>query len=379
MTWHADNKFAVTIAGGSIGGLSAGIALRGIGCDVNIYERVAGPMQMQGAGIVVQGEIQRLLREHGSPPLAITSCRGRKYLDPKGGDGVFQPMPQEFTSWEAIYKSLRASFPDDRYHTGSQLALPTLNGSRVATKLATGETIESDLFVAADGSNSDVRQRLLPEVRPNYAGYVAWRGTLDEADASPHLRRFFDDSFTFSEARSGGHILVYFIPGTAADVRADHRRLNWVWYVRADAAEVARLLVDKDGNSHRASLSPGLARPDAVSGLHALAKREVHPLLAELVAATPEPFVQTIVDVVVPNTLFGRILLTGDAAFVVRPHTAGATAKAAYDALVLGKTLGRARSNVDVGLEEVERLQLEYGGSLVQYGVELGDRWAKKT
>jgi 2-polyprenyl-6-methoxyphenol hydroxylase-like FAD-dependent oxidoreductase len=346
---------------------------------VNIYERVAGPMQMQGAGIVVQGEILRLLREHGSPPLAITSCRGRRYLDPEGGDGVFQSMPQEFTSWEAIYKSLRASFPDDRYHTGSQLALPTLNGSRVATKLATGKTIESDLFVAADGSNSDVRQRLLPEVRPNYAGYVAWRGTLDEADAAPRLRCFFDDSFTFSEARSGGHILVYFIPGAAADVRAGHRRLNWVWYVRADAEEVARLLMDKDGNSHRASLSPGLARPDAVSGLHALAKREVHPMLAELVAATPEPFVQTIVDVVVPNTLFGRILLTGDAAFVVRPHTAGATAKAAYDALVLGKSLGRARSNVDVGLEEVERLQLEYGGSLVQYGVELGDRWAKKT
>jgi 2-polyprenyl-6-methoxyphenol hydroxylase-like FAD-dependent oxidoreductase len=379
MTWHADNNFAVTIAGGSIGGLSAGIALRGIGCDVNIYERAAGPMQMQGAGIVVQGEILRLLREHGSPPLAITSCRGRRYLDPEGGDGVFQSMPQEFTSWEAIYKSLRASFPDDRYHTGSQLALPTLNGSRVATKLATGKTIESDLFVAADGSNSDVRQRLLPEVRPNYAGYVAWRGTLDEADAAPRLRCFFDDSFTFSEARSGGHILVYFIPGAAADVRAGHRRLNWVWYVRADAEEVARLLMDKDGNSHRASLSPGLARPDAVSGLHALAKREVHPMLAELVAATPEPFVQTIVDVVVPNTLFGRILLTGDAAFVVRPHTAGATAKAVYDALVLGKTLGRARSNVDVGLEEVERSQLVYGGSLVQYGVELGDRWAKRT
>src|SRR6266403_4585875 len=118
---------------------------------------------------------------------------------------------------------------------------------------------------------------------------------------------------------------------------------------------------------------PRTCRPDAVSGLHALAKREVHSMLAELVAATPEPFVQTIVDVVVPKTLFGRILLTGDAAFVVRPHTAGATAKAAYDALALGKTLGRARSNVDVGLEEVERLQLEYGGSLVQYGVELGD------
>jgi hypothetical protein len=50
---------------------------------------------------------------------------------------------------------------------------------------------------------------------------------------------------------------------------------------------------------------------------------------------------------------------------LVRPHTAGATAKAAYDALVLGKNLGRARSNVDIGLEAAERLQLECGGSLL--------------
>jgi FAD binding domain-like len=46
---------------------------------------------------------------------------------------------------------------------------------------------------------------------PNYAGYVAWRGTLDESDTPLHLVAFFDDAFTFSEARSGGHILVYFI------------------------------------------------------------------------------------------------------------------------------------------------------------------------
>jgi 2-polyprenyl-6-methoxyphenol hydroxylase-like FAD-dependent oxidoreductase len=102
-------------------------------------------------------------------------------------------------------------------------------------------------------------------------------------------------------------------------------------------------------------------------------------MLAKLVEVTPEPFMQTIVDIVVPKTVFGRVMLTGDSAFVVRPHTAGATAKAAYDALVLGKNLGRARSNVDVGLEAVEELQLEYGSSLVQYGVALGDRWAKTS
>jgi len=44
----------VTIAGGSIGGLCAGIALRGIGADVQIFERESGPMDIRGAGIVVQ-------------------------------------------------------------------------------------------------------------------------------------------------------------------------------------------------------------------------------------------------------------------------------------------------------------------------------------
>ena len=43
------------------------------------------------------------------------------------------------------------------------------------------------------------------------------------------------------------------------------------------------------------------------------------------------------------------------------------------------KNLGSARSNVDVGLEAVEELQLEYGSSLVQYGVALGNRWAKTS
>ncbi len=49
MNWYAETNFAVTIAGGSIGGLCAGIALRGIGADVHIYEQVAGPMETSAA------------------------------------------------------------------------------------------------------------------------------------------------------------------------------------------------------------------------------------------------------------------------------------------------------------------------------------------
>jgi hypothetical protein len=59
--------------------------------------------------------------------------------------------------------------------------------------------------------------------------------------------RFFDDAFTFCEARSAGHILVYFIPGDSADTTSGRRRLNWVWYVGVNEADLPRILVDRDG------------------------------------------------------------------------------------------------------------------------------------
>ena len=334
-------------------------------------------METRGAGIVVQGDLVNLLRQHHAPDLPMTACRVRRYFDPDGGAGTTQAMPQQFTSWEAIYETLRATFPDDRYHMGAAVSDVEQQGSQVIATLNGERKVTSDLLLAADGANSALRHRFVPDAAPSYAGYVAWRGTLDESDTPPHLLAFFDDAFTFSEARSGGHILAYFIPGEGADVQPGRRRLNWVWYVRADEIELAGALVDKDGKRHHASLPEGLVSSDAVSKLRSRAQREVHSKLAELVAATTDPFMQTIVDVTVTGTVFGRVMLVGDAAFVVRPHTAGAAAKAAYDAWVLSKSLVTARQNVDAGLKAAESLQMERGQSLVQYGVALGNRWAK--
>jgi 2-polyprenyl-6-methoxyphenol hydroxylase-like FAD-dependent oxidoreductase len=375
-----DRRLQIAVAGGSIGGLCAGLALHGSGFDVNVYERHPGPMDTRGAGIVVQGELVQLLDTYGAPPLPTTSCRVRRYLDPQGGDGQVQSMPQAFTSWEAIYETLRVAFPKERYHMGATLVgvNDPGDGQAVSAEIEGHGHIKTDLLVCADGAQSPTRRRLLPDVQSIYAGYVAWRGTLDEADAPKELVRFFEDAFTFSEARSGGHILTYFIPGAGADTTLGRRRLNWVWYVAADQDELGPLLIDRDGRQHHASLPQGGIPQTTVQPLVDRARHEIHPKLAELVAATPDPFVQTIVDVVVPRTVFGRVCLLGDAAFVVRPHTAGATAKAARDATVLATALKRARQNVDAGLRSFEDTQLEYGRDLVGYGVALGQRWASK-
>ncbi|MGP1397827.1 MAG: FAD binding domain-containing protein [Inquilinaceae bacterium] len=375
---ETDKPLRIAVAGGSIGGLCAGVALRGAGFDVQVYERHSGPMETRGAGIVVQGDLVRLLRDNRAPALPVTGCTVRRYLHRDGGDGRTQRMAPSFTSWEAIYRTLRAAFPDDRYHEGAAVRAVEDSGDHpVMAEIDGGRRIAADILVSADGAQSAMRRRLLPEVRPAYAGYVAWRGTLDEAEAPPHLVRFLDDAFTFSEARSGGHMLVYFIPGEGADPTPGRRRLNWVWYVGADDRDLAGLLVDRDGVRHHASLPAGGAPEATVRALVDRARREVHPRLADLVAATAAPFLQTIVDVVVPRMVFGRTCLLGDAAFVVRPHTAGATAKAARDAATLARALTRAGSNVDAGLRGFEDMQLDYGIGLVNHGIALGRNWAR--
>ena len=158
------------------------------------------------------------------------------------------------------------TFPDERYHPGSTLTGFEQTDRGVTARFAERGEAEAHLLVCADGSRSGTRQRLLPEVEPLYAGYVAWRGTIEEEQVAPELVRFFDQSFTFCEARSGGHVLCYFIPGPNAATELGRRRLNWVGYVNVPAGpRLDRLLTDRNGELARRGTSavPPLAEGGA--------------------------------------------------------------------------------------------------------------------
>jgi 2-polyprenyl-6-methoxyphenol hydroxylase-like FAD-dependent oxidoreductase len=98
------------------------------------------------------------------------------------------------------------------------------------------------------------------------------------------------------------------------------------------------------------------------------------PPFQKLVAATTEPFVQAILDLGVPQMMFGRVALVGDAAFIPRPHTAASTSKAAANAIALAYALVKHNHDVIKALKAWKPAQLAYGNQLLQYGQMLGDR-----
>src|SRR4029077_6054817 len=118
----------------------------------------------------------------------------------------------------------------------------------------------------------------------------------------------------------------------------------------------------------------GFVAPGMVGWLHEHARRILPPLFLQLVDATMEPFVQTIHDLAVPKMVFGRVCLTGDAAFVPRPHTAYSTAKAAANAMSLADALSLSGGDIMEGLGRWEPDQLDLGRRLRFHGQQLGDR-----
>jgi len=364
----------VAVIGGSLGGLFNAIVLRDLGYDVRVFEKSSGLMRDRGAGIVLQSEVVELFRRYGLGSVNEISVpvRDRRYLNHNGTIAQEGPMVQDMTSWDVLYGKLRAMVPDDRYHVGVHFQRFE-EGDRVIAHFDGGRTEECHLLIGADGPGSSVRQQLLPEIVAEYAGYVAWRGVVPEAE-QPGLSTEFVGRFTFFQAPHT-HILCYLIPGLGGVVTPGQRRLNWVWYVNAaSGAELDRALTDNSGVRREFSVPPGAVAPDTSAWLLGAAARILPPTFRRLVEATHEPFVQAIHDLAVPKMVFGRVCLSGDAAFVPRPHTAASTAKAAANALALGECLTRSKGDVLEALRWWEPDQLEMGQRLRVHGQHLGDR-----
>ncbi len=259
----------VAVMGGSVGGLTAALVLRDAGCDVTVFERSSAALQARGAGIAALEATLRYLTERGGRQVAdvCSSTNWIRFLRADGGVRHEQRHRYLFSSWNTIYRSLLGLFDPARYLLGREVTGFSPSADSVRVTLADGSATDADLLVCADGVSSLGRARLLPEVRPSYSGYVAWRGTVPEQALPATTRERFGDAITYQVLKDS-HILVYPIPGLDGALTPGERLVNFVWYVNvAEGGELDDLMTGQDGIHRAVSLPPGAARQSAVAAM----------------------------------------------------------------------------------------------------------------
>ncbi|KAL8952390.1 MAG: hypothetical protein Q9222_001699 [Ikaeria aurantiellina] len=361
-------KTHVVIVGGSLAGLMQGIVVKRLGHDVTILEQYqSSTRDGQAAGIVTMEHSQRFLHSHDllkDHPYAV-DCSAVQIL---GADlkvkHEFQ-RPMKMSSWNVLYYRLRANFDGHTsqfcpqapveaadvgkpvYAQGKRAIQVHLDGDALRLGVEdqldhTMTAMKADKVIVADGSSSQMRGLLQPQLKHEYAGYVAWRGTVEESNVSEKTRSVFQNKTTL-HSTNGGYVALYTIPGESGSLQSGQRLLNYVWYtnIDKDSKTLQEAMTDINGQQHRQTLPIGKMQSKVWDRQRQLAHEILPSSFAELVDKTTQPFISVISDIDVSQPVFfgGKLLFVGDALMPFRPHVACSTNQAALNALLMERLL----------------------------------------
>lgn len=360
------------IVGGSVGGLFAGNYLIRRGWDVDILEIAPENLASRGQGIARHAELEDLL-DLLDVPRGMSGgidVTGRTAFDRTGAIISTFDLDQQLCAWNQVYLSLFDRFPPAQYHGGHVFSGFETNGETTTVHTTSGQTFEADVVIGADGFRSAVRQIVAPEVQPEYAGYVAWRGVSREANLSETFRRdiFHHYAFLFM---SGSQLIGYPIDGADGSQIPGERRYTYLWYHPTSLERLTDILTDDAGKTYEYGIPPHLMRPEHIETVREFARQQMPENFHEAVMLADSTTVQPIYDVDNDHLTFGNVALIGDAAFVARPHVGVGVLKAGQDALALADSLAECDS-IPEAMARYEAERLPAGKLALEHARNLG-------
>lgn len=328
----------IVISGGSIAGCASAILLGRLGVKVKVLERSAGHIK-SGTGITLPESIVNCciandLFDRDIPRLNINNRSFIRRDEKKEGFKFWdQSIRVQAINWIDVYKNLRKRINPEDFHTKIEIKSVKDIKDGCLVKTLSGDEYQSDLVIAADGVDSVIRSCINPNVSPEYAGYVAWRGVIN--DTSIIERSIFKEEVPYY-VFSNGHILLYKIPSLNYQYTGE-TLLNWVMYENNKDLPLKKLMIDNQGKSHTRSLPVGFLTKEHIQHLHELSRKVLPKYISDIVIRTPQPFLQAVFDFQIPTYVSNKIIFVGDAASTLRPHTASGVFKALRNGLDLAR------------------------------------------
>jgi 2-polyprenyl-6-methoxyphenol hydroxylase-like FAD-dependent oxidoreductase len=323
----------VVIAGGGLTGLTAGVALRAAGHDVVVVER-APAIRAAGSGIGLWRNALNVFERVGlgAPVDGISTVIDTWFFDPAGrrlrAEG-FTAEDHQLTLIPrgALNDLLAGAIGPSRIRLGAGVTGFDEGPDGVAVHLSTGEGLDADLLIGADGVHSSVRAQLVPGSEPvPHAGHYAWRALVPAGQ-----ERHQSTVLTIGHNRTRGGY---------SRISGDRT----MWMV----------------NQFDCPPLTGTKREQALERAHRLNDGGWQDDLLRMIESTPEDdilFNPVLIVPVLPTWTGARTALIGDAAHALSPHISAGGNLGIEDVGVLVSWLNRD-SGLSSALHEYEKARM---------------------
>jgi len=309
------------VVGAGVGGLTAAIALRKVGVEAMVFERVRSADQIRvGTGTHFWSNAMRVYQkigladqiEAGGSEVEHTefwTSRGKLLADWKVGEqGRTLGVPSIGVIRAEVQRVLLGALGHEAVRFGAECTGFSQDATGVTAQFGGGREEHGDVLIGADGINSVIRDLVVGPTKPRYSGWTVWLGVQT---SMPEL------------CPVGIHRIV---SGPGARFVFHHAGEGCLaWLAMENAPE---------------------GRPDAPSGRKAEVldrfRGYMEPIEA-IVEATEDPVIRR-QDMYYCKPLkqwgTGRVSMLGDAAHAMTSHVGQGACQAIEDGYVLARCLG---------------------------------------
>jgi salicylate hydroxylase len=343
----------ILIAGGGLGGLTAGLALLKKGFNVRILEQAA-QLKEVGAGIQLSPNCNHVLFKLGLEPEFMKLAS-----EPQGKIVRLWNTGQTWNLFDlgsvsrklygypyltahradlhqTLANAVRREDPD-AIVLGAKMIAFDQQAHGVTVRTEDGRSFEGDVLVGADGVHSLVRETLFGADKPRFSGIVAWRGVIEAATLPTQLQRPLGVNWV----GPGAHVIHY-------PLRAN-KLVNFV-------AAVERTDWQVESWTERGSTEECLAD---LAGWN----EDVHSLIRAI--DVPYKWALMVRDPMAKWS-HGNITLLGDACHPTLPFLAQGAAMAIEDGYMLARALDEYRDDPVVALSHYEEARKDRTARVVE-------------